>query len=417
MASRDGVRALGRYTLDEPIATGTTATIWRARDTRSGREVAVKQFHAHLLGDRVARQRMHNEAKAARRIRGRTIVSAIDQVSTRDEFALVFPFVAGTPLSERLRQEAPLTEAQSAAIAANVAEALAVIHSAGMVHRDVKPGNILLPDHDRAQLLDFGISRAVTDEIEQADAITGAGLAIGTLPYMAPEQLTAQPITGATDVFALGVVLYEMLAGRRPFNASTPVALAAEQRIPPARIEGAAEPLVDVALRAMALDAPVRPTAAQMTNELRGWLAHPAAMDAPTSTLGAAAPAFGTPSAPVRRGVFVATGIAMVLLLIAIVALAAVAPLAAPSGSTGSDPLVGALQTSASPSPAAPTTATTAPAATPVPVSPVAKSSPAPPSGAPTPKPHPKHHGGNHHRHHHHGHHHRHRHGHHGPGG
>src|SRR5689334_11586179 len=225
MAHSEDVRVLGRYTLDEPIATGTTATVWRAHETRTGRIVAVKRFHAHLFADRVARRRMDNEAKAARRVHAPTVVSAIDRISTRDEFALVFPFVPGTPLSERMAAEPPLTAHECAAIAADIADALAAIHLARLVHRDVKPGNILICDDGRARLLDFGISRSVADEIEAAAAMTGAGQAIGTLPYMAPEQLTAQPISGATDVFALGVLLYELLSGRRPFAAVTPVAL------------------------------------------------------------------------------------------------------------------------------------------------------------------------------------------------
>src|SRR6476646_7159275 len=105
MAHSEDVRVLGRYTLEEPIATGTTATIWRAHDTKTGRPVAVKHFHAHLFTDKLARRRMDNEAKAARRVHAPTVVSAIDRISTRDEFALVFPFVPGTPLSERVVAE------------------------------------------------------------------------------------------------------------------------------------------------------------------------------------------------------------------------------------------------------------------------------------------------------------------------
>jgi serine/threonine-protein kinase len=408
MAHGEEVRVLGRYALEEQIATGTTATIWRAHDTRTGQEVAVKRFHSYLLTDRVARHRMESEAKAAKRVHGRTIVSAIGMISTKDEFALVFPFVPGIPLAERLRQEPPLTVAQSAAIAANVAEALTVIHRAGLIHRDVKPGNILLAEHGRAQLLDFGISRAVTDEIQAAQSITGAGLAIGTLPYMAPEQLAAQPASPATDIFALGVVLYEMLAGVRPFTSSTPLALADEQRKPPARIDGVPEPLVDVALRALAVDPPVRPLAAQMTTELRTWLAHPLAAEVPTATFPGAPLVSAADRASGGRGIALGLAGAASMLLIAIVALAAVQPMAGPEAAATRAPLAAAVAptTTESPQPG------TSVAPSPVPASESPTKAPAT-AEAPSPRPvrnapkaptpdHKRHHAPHHKHHHHH---------------
>lgn len=416
MARSDDVRALGRYTLDEPIATGTTATIWRAHETKTGRQVAVKRFHAHLFADPIARKRMENEAKAARRVHGPTIVSAIDKISTRDEFALVFPFVSGTALSERLLAEPQLTAEECASIAADVADALAAIHKAGLVHRDVKPGNILLGDDGRARLLDFGISRAVTDEIEVAGSMTGAGLAIGTLPYMAPEQLAAEPITGATDVFALGVVLYELLAGRRPFSAVTPVALVAEQHVVPARIASAPAPLVDLALHALSVDPRGRRSAQQMSAALRGWLAVPLAADAPTALVrGAPAARVAMPSAA-RRGLVPVLAGAAAVVLIAVVALAAMQPAAIPAESPSNPPLAAAAPPAATASPRP--TESAQPSATPVAsAAPSATSVPAKPSAAPkaqptgtSPKPHTghPHHGHHHHHHKHHRRHHRH---------
>ena len=392
MARSEEVRVLGRYTLEEPIATGTTATIWRAHDTKTGRAVAVKRFHAHLFADRVARRRMENEAKAARRVHGPTIVSAIDRISTGDEFALVFPFVPGTPLSERIVAEPPLTTDEVAAIVADVADALAAIHLARMVHRDVKPGNVLLGDDGRAHLLDFGISRTVTDDIESGATMTGAGLAVGTLPYMAPEQLTAQPVTGATDVYALGVVLYELLSGRRPFAAVTPATLVTEQRVAPARIDGAPEPLVDLALRALSLDPPARPEAAQMSAALRGWRAQPLATEAPTAVVSVAAapmPTFGAPPTSRGRGIAVGVAVAVALLLIAVVALAAMQPVAAPETPPTGQPLAAAApattssaqpsRTSVAPSPVPPPQPSRSPS-TPSPTGPaVTAQNPSPP--------------------------------------
>lgn len=407
MASSEQVRALGRYQLVEPIANGTTATIWRAHDTRTGRQVAVKLFHAYLFSDRVARRRMEQEAKAARRVRGRTIVSAIDRVSTSDAFALVFPFVDGTALAERLRQAPALTPQDAARVAADVADALTAIHAAGLVHRDVKPGNILLAHDGRALLLDFGISRTVTDAIEIEQALTGAGLAIGTLPYMAPEQLAAQPITPATDIYALGTVLYEMLAGARPYQADGPVALVGEQRLPPARIDNAPLPLSDLALRCMAFDAPSRPRAADLSTSLRSWLAAPLAMEAPTRSVAVVRPR----SRPWREKL---VGLAAVVgggLVVGAVASAVVSPpgpvrpitpapavAQAPTGTRTPRP-------SSTPVPVAPAVAQPQPGsqspAQPIPPKPTTTARPpAPPP--PKPKNHapPKHHPGHRHKHH-----------------
>jgi serine/threonine-protein kinase len=416
MARSEEPRALGRYTLEGPIATGTTATIWRAHETKTGRVVAIKRFHAHLFADRVARRRMENEAKAARRVHAPTVVSAIDRISTADEFALVFPFVPGTPLSERIVAEPPLPADQAAAIVADVADAVAAIHLARMVHRDVKPGNVLLGDDGRAHLLDFGISRTVTDEIESGATMTGSGLAIGTLPYMAPEQLIAQRVTGAADVYALGVMLYELLSGQRPFAAATPATLVTEQRVAPARIDGAPEPLVDLALRALSLDPPARPAADQMSAALRRWHAQPLATEAPTAVVPvAAAPTPAVRATPTsrRRGVAVGVAVAAAVVLIAVVALAAIQPIAGPASSPTGLPFAAAApattsspqpsRTSVAPSPVPPPQASTSPTA----------DSASNPQSSPQQPPSPPPIRGQHHHSHHHKHHHqrRHRHG------
>ena len=401
MASSEPRRALGRYVLEEPIATGTTATIWRARDSRTQATVAVKLFQPHLVADKVARRRMEKEADAARRVHAPTIVSAIDRVSRRGEFALVFPYVSGTSLADRLH-ETTFTPEQSAGVAADIADALVAIHRAGLVHRDVKPGNVLLADDGRARLLDFGISHTVTDQIELDQTLTGAGLAIGTLPYMAPEQLAAQSITRATDVYGLGVVLYEMLAGRRPFEAMTPVALAAEQRVRPARIEDAPEPLVALALRALSVDPAARPTATDVSSSLRNWLASPVAVDAPTAAVAAVA---AVPRASTQRRGLVTGAVAIAgFLVLAVVALAAMSPSAGPPTTPASSaPAVAALTT---PTPRPSPLASTAPAATPNNTPATTQSKPAPsstPTLSPKPPPAPKaksgvHHGHGHHR-------------------
>jgi eukaryotic-like serine/threonine-protein kinase len=277
----------GRYELRSELGRGATATVWRARDTTTGRDVTLKRFHPHLVSDPVARRRIEEEAAAASRLTHPNIVSAVELIDDREGLALVFPYVAGETLAKRLARKPRIPPRDAARIALDISDALAVAHSQGVVHRDVKPGNILLGKDGRARLLDFGIAHAVEAEATAHD-LTGAGMTIGTLPYMAPEQLAAEPTTPASDVYALGVVLYEMLAGKRPYAAATPVTLAQEQMQPPGPITKAPEPLVDLALAAMTPDLTARPDAAQLARGLSAWRDGRNDADAPTSLVAAA---------------------------------------------------------------------------------------------------------------------------------
>lgn len=312
-----------RYQLREELGHGASATVWRARDTGTGRDVALKRFHPHVVSDPIARRRIEEEAASATRVSHPNIVSAVALIDDRDGLALVFPYFAGKTLAARLA-DGPRTAARDAAsIARDICDALAAAHAQGVVHRDVKPGNILIGTDGRARLLDFGISHAVDTE-QLAHDLTGAGMAIGTLPYMAPEQLAAEPTTPASDVYALGVVLYEMLAGRRPFAAASPVTLASEQVRPPARIADAPQPLVDLALAAMAVNVEARPEAAQLARGLSAWLDGRVEAEAATSLAVAVPPRRTAPA----RG-WLAAGLAAVVLAVA-VPLAASGWLAAP---------------------------------------------------------------------------------------
>lgn len=279
----------GRYTPTVELGRGATATVWRARDARTGRDVALKRFHPHLAADPVARARIEEEVAAASRVRHPNIISAVDVIDDRDGLALIFPFVAGRTLAQRLGDGPRLAPRDAAKVALEMADALAVAHANGVIHRDVKPANILLGADGTARLLDFGIARAI-DEQDEQHALTGAGMAIGTLPYMAPEQLAAGPITPASDVFALGVVLYEMLAGRQPFVAASPVTLATEQTQPPAAIPEVPAPLVQLTLEMMSADAAQRPDAAQVARGVRAWLDGRTDAGAATSLVAAATP-------------------------------------------------------------------------------------------------------------------------------
>ncbi len=326
-----------RYRPTEELGHGATATVWRARDTQTGRDVALKRFHQHLVADPVARARIEEEAAAASRVSHPNIVSAVDIVDDRDGLALVFPFVPGATLAERLASGPRLDAREAAAIALDICDALCVAHASGVIHRDVKPANILIGSDGTARLLDFGIAHAV-DELDENNRLTGAGMAIGTLPYMAPEQLSAGPITPASDVFGLGVVLFEMLAGRQPYEAASPVSLAAEQAQPPAPIEGVPAALNDLTLSALAADAAVRPDAGQLARGLRAWLDGRVDTEAATSAFVAAPAPSGVPQArtaatvPRRTAGWIAIGLAVLVLAIGLPVAVSALVIPAPSG-------------------------------------------------------------------------------------
>ncbi|MBA3778325.1 MAG: serine/threonine protein kinase, partial [Chloroflexi bacterium] len=210
-------RILDRYRLEERLGVGGTAEVWRAEDELLGRMVAVKLLHTHLLPDASSRARVEAEARSAAALTHPGIVGVYDIAMSDDEAAIVLEYVAGEPLNDLLARQGRLAERVAAAIGRQVAEALEHAHERGIVHRDVKPANILVSPDGRARLVDFGIARTLE---ENAERLTLTGAVVGTLRYMAPEQLDGEPADRQTDVFGLGATLYEMLAGRPPFEAS-----------------------------------------------------------------------------------------------------------------------------------------------------------------------------------------------------
>ncbi|MDQ6695958.1 MAG: protein kinase [Actinomycetota bacterium] len=219
----------GRYRLARPIASGGMAEVWEAVDEVLARRVAVKILHRHLAADSSFVDRFRAEAIAAARLSHSSIVSIYDTFCDDGHEAIVMELVRGTTLRTRLDQHGPLTVPECLAIGEQVCDALSVAHRGGLVHRDVKPANILLSDDGRVLVADFGIAKAA----EAAD-ITRDGLMVGTAKYVAPEQVEGGPIDARTDIYALGVVLYESLCGRAPFTADseTATALARLQRDP-----------------------------------------------------------------------------------------------------------------------------------------------------------------------------------------
>jgi len=224
-ATADTHRMLGgRYRLEERIASGGMASVWRAVDEVLARTVAVKLLHDHLAADSDFRERFRREAISAARLTHPGIVSLYDTGADGDRVFLVMEFVDGQTLRDALGSQGALPAGQAAQIGERVARALAYAHSRGLIHRDVKPANILIAADGTVKVADFGIAKA-----DQADDLTKTGMVLGTAAYVAPEQILARPVDGQVDQYALGCVLFEALTGRQPFKAETAVATAAQR--------------------------------------------------------------------------------------------------------------------------------------------------------------------------------------------
>lgn len=214
----------GRYEVVSRIARGGMATVYLAIDRRLDREVALKVMHPHLAegdagGAFVARFR--REARSAARLTHPGLVAVFDQGVDGGTSYLTMEYVAGTNLRRRISQEGALTLLESLRVTESVLDALAVAHRTGLVHRDVKPENVLLGEDDRVRVADFGLARAVTEVTS-----TSTGTVLGTVAYLAPELVQHGTADPRTDVYAVGVMLFEMLTGRQPFTGETPIQVA-----------------------------------------------------------------------------------------------------------------------------------------------------------------------------------------------
>jgi serine/threonine protein kinase len=220
----------GRYHLDHRIASGGMAEVWQATDHVLGRPVAVKILHPHLAADDTFILRFRTEAIAAARLHHPGIVAIYDTCHDQDSEAIVMELVRGPTLREQLDRQQFLSPAEVVRIGAQVADALEAAHRAGLVHRDIKPANILLCEDGRVMVTDFGIAKFRDDP-----DVTQTGTMLGTVKYLAPEQVRGERLDGRADIYALGVVLYEALCARPPFRGDTPaaIALARLHQLPP----------------------------------------------------------------------------------------------------------------------------------------------------------------------------------------
>jgi hypothetical protein len=215
-------KTLDKYQIVAEIGSGGMATVYRAYQPNLERYVAVKVLSAQLASDPIFRQRFDREAKEAARLSHPNILPVYDSGEYEGTVYIVTEFVEGGSLKDRMSH--PLEPGVAARIAHDIAHALDYAHRHGLVHRDVKPGNVLMTRDGRTLLADFGIAKAVS-----GTQYTQTGMAVGTPAYMSPEQARGEEVDGRSDLYALGIVLYEMLLGHPPFQADTPLAVLHQQ--------------------------------------------------------------------------------------------------------------------------------------------------------------------------------------------
>ncbi|MGA2451923.1 MAG: protein kinase [Solirubrobacteraceae bacterium] len=224
----------GRYRLDAEIGRGGMSTVYRAFDTVLERPVAIKLMHREIAADSDQLERFRREARSVAQLNHPHVVTVIDAgeepssdggrtgvgEATETPY-IVLEYVDGETLKDVIRREGPLDIPQAIAYAIEIARALGAAHERQIVHRDVKPHNVLISEEGGAKITDFGIARTLTEE-----GLTMAGRVLGTTDYVSPEQALGQSVTGQSDLYSLGVVLFEMLTGQVPFQGSSPVAVA-----------------------------------------------------------------------------------------------------------------------------------------------------------------------------------------------
>jgi serine/threonine-protein kinase len=241
----------GRYELTHLIARGGMAQVYRAMDRQLERPVALKVLFPELSVDRTFVERFRREAQAAANLSHPNIVPVFDWGEDDGSYFIVMEFVEGRPLSAVLRDPQRMPPRQIATIGAGVAAALAFAHRHGVVHRDVKPGNILITPDGDVKVTDFGIARAMNTE----ESLTQTGAVMGTAAYFSPEQAEGKGVDSRSDIYSLGVVLYEMSVGRPPFTGDSPVAVASKHVRDMPVLPREANPSVPPALEAVVMKA------------------------------------------------------------------------------------------------------------------------------------------------------------------
>jgi eukaryotic-like serine/threonine-protein kinase len=260
----------GRYALISPVGGGGMAQVYKARDNILGRLVAIKLLREQYASDAQFVARFKREAQAAANLAHPNIVNVYDVGQDGDLYYIVMEYISGESLKELIQRAAPLPVDSAISIAAQILAGLEYAHRSGLIHRDIKPQNVLITKDGAVKVTDFGIAKSVSDL-----GITEAGLALGTAHYFSPEQAKGERVLPQSDIYAVGVTLYEMLTGRLPFESESVVGLAYkhidEPPVPPNELQPTIPPRLNaIVMKALAKDAQARfSSAAEMEKALR----------------------------------------------------------------------------------------------------------------------------------------------------
>ncbi|UOQ59388.1 protein kinase [Leucobacter rhizosphaerae] len=257
-----GITFGGRYELSSRIAVGGMGEVWKATDSIIGRTVAIKILKDEYMGDPGFLERFRAEARHAALVNHEGIANVFDYGEEQGSAYIVMELVPGEPLSSIIEREGRLPANRVLGIVAQTATSLQAAHDAGLVHRDIKPGNLLITPEGRVKITDFGIAR-IADQVP----LTATGQVMGTVQYLAPEQASGHTATATTDIYSLGIVAYECLAGKRPFTGESQVAIAMAQinDTPPDLPDDVPEPVRNLVYACLAKDSAGRPqTAAKL---------------------------------------------------------------------------------------------------------------------------------------------------------
>jgi len=220
-----GTTFAGRYEIIEELGKGGMGKVYRSYDKQLKEEVALKLIKPEIASDKKTLDRFSNELKIARKIVHKNVGRMYELMENKGVFFITMEYVQGQDLKGLIRQSGQLAVGTTISIAKQVCEGLAEAHRLGVVHRDLKPSNIMIDKEGNARIMDFGIARSL-----EAKGITGAGVMIGTPEYMSPEQVEGKEVDQRSDIYSLGVILYEMVTGRVPFEGDTPFTIGVKHK-------------------------------------------------------------------------------------------------------------------------------------------------------------------------------------------